>query len=539
MPRCGSREKANAWSGDVHHDLHRDVGHLVELGGLDGEVELPFVDEPGVTLGARDRDLAPVGQLPGRGAGPDHGRDAELPGDDRGVAGAAAAVGDDRGRALHDRLPVGVGHVGDEDLAGVELVHLLDRGEDPGGAGADLLPDGAALDQHLGPGPGLLGHGEPLQRAASRLHGLRPGLQDVEAAVDTVLAPLDVHGPAVVVLDRERVPGQLLDLVVGQGEPAPLGRVGVHELGGAADGGVVGVDHLGRLLPHPALEHRGAALAQRRLVDVELVGVDRTLDHALAEAVGRGDEDRVGEPGLGVHGEHHPGGTDVGAHHPLHAGGQRDRLVLEAVVDAVGDRPVVVERGEHLADRSQHRVDAPDVEEGLLLAGEGRVGEVLGRCAGPDGERHLRPRLLDQLVVGLADVRLEVVRERLLDHRGPDLLAHLGEPAYVVGVEVPQQLLDPVGQARVTDERLVGRRRGGEAVRHLHAEVGEVGDHLAQRGVLAADLLEVVHAEVAEPAHVRGHLWALRFLVTIWTISVAISSTEREEESITGIRWAE
>ena len=82
-------------------------------------------------------------------AGADHGGDAELAGDDRGVAGAAAAVGDDRRGPLHDRLPVGVGHVGDQHLARVELVHLVDGGEHPHRAGADLLPDRAPLDEHL------------------------------------------------------------------------------------------------------------------------------------------------------------------------------------------------------------------------------------------------------------------------------------------------------------------------------------------------------------------------------------------------------
>ena len=59
---------------------------------------------------------------------------------------------------------------------------------------------------------------------------------------------------------------------------------------------------------------------------------------------------------------------------------------VEALVHAVGDRAVVVERGEHLPDRLQHVVDAADVEEGLLLAGEGSVGQVFGRRGGAHGE---------------------------------------------------------------------------------------------------------------------------------------------------------
>ena len=68
-------------------------------------------------------------------------------------------------------------------------------------------------------------------RRLPRLHRLRAGLQDVELAVAAVLAPLDVHRPAVVLLDGQRVPGQLLDLGVGQAEQAAVGLVDVDELG--------------------------------------------------------------------------------------------------------------------------------------------------------------------------------------------------------------------------------------------------------------------------------------------------------------------
>ena len=64
------------------------------------------------------------------------------------------------------------------------------------------------------------------------------------------------------------------------------------------------------------------------------------------------------EPGLGVHGEHHPRGAEVGPHHLLHARRQGDGVVLEGVVHPVGDGPVVVQRREHLPDRGQDRIDA-------------------------------------------------------------------------------------------------------------------------------------------------------------------------------------
>ena len=81
-----------------------------------------------------------------------------------------------------------------------------------------------------------------------------------------------------------------------------------------------------------------------------------------------------------------PARAEVAAHHLLDRRRERDRGVLEALVHAVGDGAVVVERGEDVPDRLQHVVDAADVEEGFLLAGEGGVGQVLGRGGGAHGE---------------------------------------------------------------------------------------------------------------------------------------------------------
>ena len=60
----GERERL-VRGADVHHDLDRDLGHRVELGLLDGEVEQPVVDEAGVALGAGDGHLAAVGERVG------------------------------------------------------------------------------------------------------------------------------------------------------------------------------------------------------------------------------------------------------------------------------------------------------------------------------------------------------------------------------------------------------------------------------------------------------------------------------------------
>ena len=519
--------------------LVRRGGHRVDLGGGDGEVQQPLVDEARIALRGGDGDLVAVGQ-PSRGVpGADHGGDPQLAGDDRGVAGAAATVGDDGAGALHDRLPVGIGHVRDQHLAGLELVHAVDGVQHPHRAGADLRADRPALRAHVSAGgQDVLLHRVP----GAGLHGLGAGLEDVQAAVGAVQAPLDVHRPPVVLLDDQRLAGEVLDLLVGQGQDRLLGGVDGDELGGAADGGVLGVDHLGGLLADGSLEDRGSAGAQAGLVHVELVGVDRTLDHAFAEPVGGGDEHGLVEAGLGVDGEHDAAGAEVGADHLLHPGGERDRGVLEVVVDAVGDRAVVVQRGEHLTDRGEHRVDAAHVQEGLLLPGEGGVGQILRGRRGAHGEGGLLPAAGGELLVGGADVRLELRGERLGDDHLPDLAAGLGQRDRVLGVQALQPGVDPLGQPGAGEELAIGLRGGGEAVGHLHPQSGQVRDHLAEGGVLASHLLEVRHTELGERADALRHGVLLHSACGVvprrasdWRMRVDISSTDLLEESTKGI----
>ena len=423
------------------------------------------------------------------------------------MTGATATVGDDRGGAFHDRLPVGVGHVGHEHVADNEIVHLIDRGQHLDRPGADLLPDCPPLGQDLG---SALDH-ESLHRTrrAAGLHGLGPGLKDIELPVDAVLTPLDVHGTAVVLLDHERLPGQLLDLGVGEAQFLAVGRIDVHEFGGLADGTIFGVDHLRRLAADGALQDRRAFRSQGRLVDVKLVGVHRSLDDPLAEPVRGGDEHRLVEAGFGVHGEHDPCRPDVGADHLLHARRERDGLMLELVVHPVSDRAVVVQRREHLLDGRQHRLDATNVEKGFLLTRERRIGQILGRRAGAHRHRHLLIRAR-QLFVGATDLVFELGRERLVHHRFTDLLAGCDERLHVVGVEIGQGGVDGVVQALVGQEASIGISGGGEPVGHPDTERRQVGDHFTQRRVLTPDLFKIGETEIGEPLDVHRHCYSLR-----------------------------
>ena len=115
----------------------RSISSRLELGAA-------LVDEPFVAFGAGDRDVLLVVQHVRRVAGADDRRQAELAADDRGVRGAAAVVGDDRRRPLHDRHPVGIGRRGDEDRAVDEAVDVARALDQAHRAGDDRVADAEA-----------------------------------------------------------------------------------------------------------------------------------------------------------------------------------------------------------------------------------------------------------------------------------------------------------------------------------------------------------------------------------------------------------
>ena len=86
-------------------------------------------------------------------AAADHRGNAQLARDDGRVTGAAAAVGDDGRGALHDRLPVRIGHVGDQHVAGLHARHLGGVAHHARGAGADALADGCGRWRAPASGP--------------------------------------------------------------------------------------------------------------------------------------------------------------------------------------------------------------------------------------------------------------------------------------------------------------------------------------------------------------------------------------------------
>ena len=80
----------------VHHDLHRTCRHAVQRNIEHFEVQQAVVDIARIAFGAGYGDLPALGQHLGRIVATNNRGDTQLAGDDGRVAGASAAVGDDR-----------------------------------------------------------------------------------------------------------------------------------------------------------------------------------------------------------------------------------------------------------------------------------------------------------------------------------------------------------------------------------------------------------------------------------------------------------
>ena len=196
-----------------------------------------------------------------------------------------------------------------------------------------------------------------------------------------------------------------------------------------------------------------------------------------------------------------PAGAEVAAHHPLDAGGERDVRVRETLMDAIRDRPVVVEAGEYLFYGMKYIIQAIDIQECFLLAGKGGLGQVLGRrrrAHGPGGCR----RRVGKRPIGRREVRVErrAATARPRPSRG---FRRRRAPA-------PRHRRRRARQAapRCVSSSSLCARNSRKANAVVAKPPGtrmpasrELADHFAQRRVLAADLVDVAHPQAIEGNH--------------------------------------
>ena len=489
-------------NGQVHHDLGLGFGQITQIEPLHLEVQQPLVDEALFAFGRGNGDVLAALDHLGAVTGTDNAGDAKLAGDDGGVAGTAAAVGDNGGGDLHNRLPVGVGHVGDQHLAFLEAVDISHIGDDIGLALADLGAHGQAFHQHLAPFLELVGFHGAL--GGLGMDGFGPGLDDEQVAgadlfAVAILGPLDIHGLAVMLLDDAGPLGELQDLIVVDYVCMPLIVGGGDVLHRLVVASLVVVDHLHLFAAHPLADDGPLAFLEGGLEDVIFVRVDSALHDVLAQAPGAGYEDGILKAALGVDGEHDTGGGGIAAHHLLDGDGEVDVELSETLVVTVGNGPVGEEAGKALLAVFDQGVNPADIQVGFLLAGKGGIGQVLGSGRRTDRHVNVLAVLGLHLLVGLDDGLAQVVRELGVADDVAGLFAALLQVSEIVGVEAGQRLFDGLFDTGGLEQVAIGIGGDGKAMGYRNSLGGEITVHLAQGGVFAANQGHVVDADIVEP----------------------------------------
>ena len=325
-------------------------------------------------------------------------------------------------------------------------------------------------------------------------------------------------------LDRAGHAGQIEDFLVIEHEGGALGLRCGHIAGHRP--GFARIDHLDVFRPARLFDDRlEIGLAEERFVDLIFIGVHRALDDIFAKAPGGVDQHGLVEARFGVDREHHAGAGNVGADHLLDADRQRHLRVVETLQPAIGDRPVSEERGIAAPAGFEQRHFAPHVQKGLLLAGKARLGQVLGGRRRAHRDRQvLGAGPFGQFLIGGQDVGADIVRPFALEDRAPDRLACLLqrqpaiiEPFDLILDEGVQIIVRQIGAERVG--------RGGKASGHRNALAAKLLHHLAERGILAADLGDVSACQFLEKDDIvrcAGHWKFLR-----WKTLMAVGNLAR------------
>lgn len=217
------------------------------------EGQVAGINMPLVAVAAAHRDLLTIDDALAAVAAADDGGDAHLAGNDGGVAGAAALVGNDATGALENRLPIGIGAAGHQHVAGGETLNLTRIANQPGPAAADRGPNRPTRHQGR--------RRRRIEMPAAQYGGglarrdrFGPGLEDEQLTAGAILGPFDIHRcglppqVAVVRFDAAGPAGQLQGLGIAEGK-APLlvqgygfvdqgigAKIGAAK-GGAAKGG--------------------------------------------------------------------------------------------------------------------------------------------------------------------------------------------------------------------------------------------------------------------------------------------------------------
>ena len=183
---------------------------------------------------------------------------------------------------------------------------------------------------------------------------------------------------------------KLQHVVIADAEPLAIGGRRFHVAGGRMP---PGIDHPLLLAAQPARQHGAESAVERRLVHIELVGIHGPLDDIFAEAIGAGHEHHVAKAGFGVERESDAACGEIGADHLHDRDRQCDLEMIEAIVDAIGDRAIREQRGEAAPARIHQIARPANIEEAVVLACEARGRQIFGGGRAAHGDREICDRI--------------------------------------------------------------------------------------------------------------------------------------------------
>ena len=143
---------------------------------------------------------------------------------------------------------------------------------------------------------------------------------------------------------------------------------------------------------------------------------------------------------------------------------------------AVGDGAIGEQGGVDGVYALYHGIEPLDVEQSVLLAGEGSLGKILGRRGGSNGHGHLRA--IAESRVGSFDLRSQLDRKRSILNPATNLGAGAPERADIVQVQTVEGSVDTLTEPVLGQEVAVGQRGDRETAGHIDPFPGERADHL-------------------------------------------------------------
>ena len=221
-----SKIKSQTWVSNIHHDFGGNRRHNTPLNLGHFCVQQTIVDVTCISLRATDCHQGLIHQGRGRITATNDSRNTKLSGNNGCVTSTPTSVGHDGTRQFHDGLPIGVSHIGNQNIASLHKTHFSRAIDQPDGSSANFLANRSALRK----------------QTAFRLQfvtnfGLsnlltfdcfRTCLQYVKLSVISIFSPLYVHCTLVVLFNQYSILSKLHNVFIRERIPVSHFRWNIY-----------------------------------------------------------------------------------------------------------------------------------------------------------------------------------------------------------------------------------------------------------------------------------------------------------------------